>query len=403
MESLFDKYKELDEIFWRDYIHVGGGCEKGTNIPCEYITKETKKKHMGDGTINIAQLMTYLYFCEKNGEKKPISLFDCILTLNRLSESAKEFYEPVLKWDTECHDFFVRDDCDQDDVIWGSWKMLHGKNVDPCHSPFVSQDQIWNLSPILAKLGREYEGADLNKLIGLDEFNDKQVRSEAANLGFLMHNMVVQEGYKIINPYLSTLVHQSTYLPSFKLDIQQRRYEVWKKDPKPIKVKRGANNWYYSGATLDCKDAFYRMWSHSDQDTWSIRKPIYKATVFFLDRIYEPIYKRITGKDFKHNSYYCYAATSGIWYNSKFKERFVQRFLNSLTIWEEVGDCHIAQLFEPNIAPLVIDSKEDWKKCEDIMFDWLYWYSQKVKGNSVYSPLEALTLYEWYKYMSNLK
>ena len=140
-----------------------------------------------------------------------------------------------------------------------------------------------------------------------------------------------------------------------------------------------------------------------EQARKTLRKLLYKGIVFFLDRIYEPIYKRFTGHDFKHNSYYCYAATSGIWYNSKFKERFVSRFVKSLDEWSKGNDDKTIELFEPNIAPLVIDDKESWGKCEENLFDWLYWYTQKVEGNSVYSPLEALTLYEWYKYMYNSK
>ena len=97
------------------------------------------------------------------------------------------------------------------------------------------------------------------------------------------------------------------------------------------------------------------------------------------------------------------SAISGIWYNSKFKERFVSRFVKSLDEWSNGNDEKVIELFEPNIAPLVIDDKESWAKCEENLFDWLYWYTQKVEGNSVYSPLEALTLYEWYKYMYNSK
>ena len=398
MEILKDKYKELDEIFWRDYIHVGDCEEMGTNIPCECIYQDSKAKHMGDGTINLAQLMTYLYFCEKNGEKKPITLMDCVSTLYRLSGSAKKFYDSVLPWEEEEYtEFFLRDDCDQDDIAWGSWKMLQSKNVDPCHSPFISQDQVWNLSPILAKLGTEEDK------YSPQDGDAYYARFNAASYGQIINEGIMYNGYKVINPYLSDLIHVNTYLPSFKLSVPDRIDKVRRTNPKPIKVKRGANNWYYSGGTQDCADEFSLILGEVSEKRRTLRKFLYKGIVFFLDRIYEPIYKRFTGHDFKHNSYYCYAATSGIWYNSKFKERFVSRFVKSLDEWSKGNDDKTIELFEPNIAPLVIDDKESWGKCEENLFDWLYWYTQKVEGNSVYSPLEALTLYEWYKYMYNSK
>ena len=62
----------------------------------------------------------------------------------------------------------------------------------------------------------------------------------------------------------------------------------------------------------------------------------------------EPAYRLITGSDFKHNSYYCYAATSGIWYNRKYKKRFTDRFNRSLK------DTTV-EAFEANIAPIVLD------------------------------------------------
>lgn len=395
MESLEKKFEDLDKIFWRDYIHVGDAQEQGTNIPCECIHGYTKMKHMGDGTVNLAQLMTYLYFCEKNGEKRPITLLDCMDTLYRLSANAKKFYEPVLPWDQECSEFFLRDDCNQCDISWGSWKMLHGHNVDPCHSPFISQDQVWNLSPILAKIGKE-----VHEHTG--PFDDNYfARYFAASFGYSINAGIALNGYKVVNPYLSYLAHLNTYLPSFKLSVEDRRMKVRNKNPKPIKVKRGANNWYYSGGTQACMEEFDSMLRDKEQ-TFTLRKLLYKGLVFFLDRIYEPTYRLFTGRDFKHNSYYCYAATSGIWYNSKFKERFFQRFAESLEKWRQ-DDSNNVELFEPNIAPLVIDDIDDWYVIKYDLCDWLERYSPKTDGNVIYSPLEALTLYEWYKYMCNLK
>lgn len=184
----------------------------------------------------------------------------------------------------------------------GGW---YGEDEDPCYSMFVSQDQIWNLNPILKVLADE--GSILAKELGYD-----------------MNSYVSDNGYTIYNPYLSWINHYYHYCPTFnedKLKPWDRVEDRKNKFKMTDKVKRGANNWYYSGGTISCVDNFlgkeYRK---------NLRTFIYRGIVFFLDRIWHtPLFEKM-GVKMKYNAYYCYAATSGIWYDKGFKERLAKRF-----------------------------------------------------------------------------
>lgn len=78
----------------------------------------------------------------------------------------------------------------------GGW---YGEDEDPCYSMFVSQDQIWNLNPILKVLADE--GSILAKELGYD-----------------MNSYVSDNGYTIYNPYLSWINHYYHYCPTFNED-----------------------------------------------------------------------------------------------------------------------------------------------------------------------------------------
>lgn len=189
----------------------------------------------------------------------------------------------------------------------GGW---YGEDEDPCYSMFVSQDQIWNLNPILKVLADE--GSILAKELGYD-----------------MNSYVSDNGYTIYNPYLSWINHYYHYCPTFnedKLKPWDRVEDRKNKFKMTDKVKRGANNWYYSGGTISCVDSFlgkkYRK---------NLRTFIYRGIVFFLDRIWHTSLFDRMGVKMKYNAYYCYAATSGIWYDKGFKRRLAKRFNRSLS------------------------------------------------------------------------
>ena len=148
------------------------------------------------------------------------------------------------------------------------------------------------------------------------------------------------------------------------------------------KVKRGANNWYYSGGTISCVDSFlgkkYRK---------NLRTFIYRGIVFFLDRIWHtPLFERM-GVKMKYNAYYCYAATSGIWYDNGFKRRLAKRFNRSLSGGGE--------LFGANLACMVCDRKDiDW----EALRLWLEKYDDPTDNGMVNSPIQFMYLYLYYTF-----
>lgn len=338
-----EKVDKIEKFFFNNFIAIPTGDgfrDEGTCIPAQTIRikdNDINYIDIGDGTCNLANLMTLIWIKNKVGDKNnfqsPITIDHCLNTYYRLEETAFELFKDnwyVFQYGVE-PGFFIRDDI-SDFKIKSSFSMVatHA-NEDPCHSPFVSQDQVWNLNPILAQLAKEG--------------NEK-----ARDIGLNINNYIAKNGYTVYNPYLSKLMHFYTYCPTFneKKVKPWERFEDRIRHYKPtIKVKRGANNWYYSGGTKAAVKYFSNTSPTGGLKFNSLREFIYKGIVFTLDRIYEPIYRVFIGNDFKHNSYYCYAATSGIWYNSKFKKRFVNRFNRSI---KTIGK---GEPFEWNIAPVI--------------------------------------------------
>lgn len=342
--TIEEKFEKIEEFFWVNYFYllIDDGTvsnKSGSNIPYQSIIfnrDRTRYYDVGDGTINLANLWTLLWMKEKLGLTSPINLQHALEVYDRLVEAAY-INSGIENWYVEelgvVSGFFLRDDIPVHENIKSNLGMLQdGINEDPCHSPFVSQDQVWNMNPILAQLAKE--GNQRAKRIGLE-----------------INSYIQDNGYTIYNPYLSRFVHFHTYCPTFN----ENKVKVWERQQdrdnhyKPnIKVKRGANNWYYSGGTKAAVKFFSYISPTGGLHFNSLREIIYKGIVFILDRVYEPAYRLITGSDFKHNSYYCYAATSGIWYNRKYKEHFTDRFNSSLK------DTTV-EAFEANIAPIVLD------------------------------------------------
>lgn len=341
--TIEEKFKKIEEFFWNNFFYSINNDSNvhndyGSNIPYQSIVFANGNKSLcdvGDGTINLASLWTLLWMKEKLNIESPLNLNHALEVYDRLVEAAYT-NSGIDNWYAEelgiVDGFFLRDDILGDGNIKSNLRMLHIKELeDPCHSPFVSQDQVWNMNPILAQLAREG--------------NEK-----AERIGVEINKYIANNGYTIYNPYVSRLLHFYTYCPTFNenkvkaWERQQDRNDNYK--PK-IKVKRGANNWYYSGGTKSCLDWFINHPSTGGLKQRSLRELIYKGIIFILDRVYEPAYRLITGSDFKHNSYYCYAATSGIWYNGRYKERFKDRFNSSLK------DATV-EAFEANIAPIVL-------------------------------------------------
>lgn len=374
--TLKEKYEGWKDIFWDIFIMPSpGGDEKGTNIPLQEIYFDRGIGVVGDGTVNLAYLMTYLLLAESSGIDTPIGLDDCLNTLRRLERSAMELYKS-FPWIYEIFDgkpvngFFLRDDIPYDgwkglETINGAYGGWNGVLEDPCFSPFTSQDQVWNLSPVLMSVmlaGGHYE---------------------AKEIGFMMNKRIQEDGYKVTNPYLSWISHYHKYLPSMnenKVKPWERIEDRNKHFKNTEKVKRGANNWYYSGGTKAAVDAFSMRkcdYKHS------FRTFVHRGVTFFLDRIWFPIV-RILGGEAKENAIYCYAGTSGIWYGPYFSKRLAKRFNDSLN-----GE----ELFSPNVAVNVLTRElVDWEKVKA----WLERYPEPVKSGAVKSPIEFMYMYEWF-------
>lgn len=393
--TIEEKFEKIEEFFWVNYFYllIGDGTvsnKNGSNIPYQSVIFNKDGTHyydVGDGTINLANLWTLLWMKEKLSLTSPITLQHALEVYDRLVEAAY-LKDGIDNWYVDekwiVNGFFLRDDILGDNNIKSNLRMLYGPaNEDPCHSPFVSQDQVWNMNPILAKLASE--GNERAKRIGLE-----------------INSYIQDNGYTIYNPYLSRLVHFYTYLPTFnenKVKAWERQEDRDKHYKPTIKVKRGANNWYYSGGTKAAVRFFSIISPTGGLAFNSLREIIYKGIVFILDRVYEPAYHFITGSDFKHNSYYCYAATSGIWYNRKYKERFTDRFNRSLK------DTTV-EAFEANIAPIVLsDSAVDINNLNNYLDIRGKSYCDAIdsinSGNydtiQFPSPLNDLLLYYLYK------
>ena len=371
-----EKMARYEQMFWRDFINT----EKGTPGFCipvlrrDYNADSTPGSfNVGDGTINLALLVALLSVTGN----EPVGYADCLDTIERLGKKAYEYFN--LKFEfmdiPDYSDrFFVRDDYDYktQPVAWGSYKMLETlESEDPCHSPFTSQDQVWNLNPALSCIME----------------NDPSLRSRAMKIGEGINSYIADNGYKLFNPYVSYIRHFFNYLPS----MNEKKVAPWERQQDRTdhfkltdKVKRGANNWYYSGGTSACLQTFM-----NGKKTYKngLRTLLYKIEIAFLDRIYEPLYRLFTKNDFKHNSYYCYGACSGIWY-SNYKKRFLKQFESNIKK---------GKLFEPNLVPFVIsysDLSDKAKKSLKLYFDNL---PELVESGTVESPLESLVVWKWTK------
>lgn len=390
-----EKVDKIEEFFWTNYFYLLIGDDsvinkQGSNIPYQSIIFN-KGKHIlcdvGDGTINLAYLWTLLWLKEKLEETSPITLNNTLDVYFRLNNKAIEVFEDNW-YATQIieHGFFLRDDIPSGDNIKSNLGMIENSAFeDPCHSPFVSQDQVWNMNPILARLHEEGN-------------------IQAGIIGYNINRYIQKNGYTIYNPYLSRLVHFYKYLPTFNenkvkpWDRQTDREEHYK---PTIKVKRGANNWYYSGGTKAAVKFFSNTSPTGGLKFNSVREVIYKGIVFILDKVYEPVYRVFTSSDFKHNSYYCYAATSGIWYNKRFKRRFVNKLNKSIKTVRN------GEYFEWNIAPLIhgISADVDVDSLSYLLTNAIDEYVEVIDSidsttNNINVPSPIWILVSWYWYQA---
>lgn len=376
--TIEEKYLGWKEIFYKYFINKGDGYKPGTNIPLSSINFKDFLGCSADGTIYLAYYLQYAYTLLLIGEDDGTEVANALQTLKRLSDNCYNLfqkYSPEIFYKKE-PGFFLRDDITSQDAsnynlnsISTSYSRgIELKNEDPCESAFVSQDQCWNLLPILRYLMDE--GYPLAK-----------------ELGYNIFEYVVRNKHTIYNPYYSQLYHHIIYLPTFNEDKVKpwERIEDRKKHLKyKIKVKRGANNWYFS---YGFKKAF-NIFGGDSKTFWS--SLWYKPFIFLADHVWEPILK-LFGGEVKNTSYYSMGVGADAWYDfSNVNKRLINRFNRSL----------LDYLNEPFMWQLVFLTN----KVEDIdltpLRSYLINYPEPKLEGEVMNPIPYLVLYNWYKYYS---
>lgn len=367
MEGLWDKYNRIKEVFYRDFVYDSSYTEQASCIPLSSV--KNGAGWVGDGTINLAHYLQFIYTEMVLGSKTEDDVRNSILVLTRLADTTYDLFfnnNKGIYFKFE-KGFFLRDDIHSEDASkFGLTKISSGytngielKDEDPCFSPFTSQDQIWNLAPILAFLSEK----------GFEE---------AGQVGYDIFEYVIRNRHKIYNPYYSALLHHWTFLPDMDTDKVKPWDRVSDRNKNlkyKVKVKRGANNWYFSGGFRWAFKKFGGKCSTFWHCLW------YKPFIFLADRVYHPYVCKWFGIKVKNNSYYCLGSTNEkSWYGPKFRKRLVNKFNKSL----EGGE-----LFMPHLVFL--------HGCEDVDRSSLESYLKEWEWDEVNSPIEFLTLCNWYK------
>ena len=195
MESLWDKYNRIKEVFYRDFVYDSSYTEQASCIPLSSVKNGVG--WVGDGTINLAQYLQLVYTEMILGYKTKDDVRNAILVLTRLADTTYDLFfnnNKGIYFKFE-KGFFLRDDIHSEDASkFGLTKISSGytngielKDEDPCFSPFTSQDQIWNLAPILAFLSEK----------GFEE---------ARQVGYDIFEYVIRNRHKIYNPYYSSFL-----------------------------------------------------------------------------------------------------------------------------------------------------------------------------------------------------
>lgn len=374
--TIQEKYKEYRDIFFHYFINKGMGTESATNVPLSEVDFSKRYGAVGDGTIELAHYMLYLYSGLSSGEFKVSDLQDCVDTLSRLVKNAEAIgtagtnmfykYEPG---------FFTRDDIyswdakkfNLDTVNTSTTMGVERINEDPCHSMFVSQDQLWHLMVPMIKIGL----------------------LELANKGKDMLGYVVDNKHKIYNPYYSASEHDRTFLVPFKVSYYERTDYKNNRLKYGTKVLRGANNWYFSYG-------FKKAYNACGGSTGTFLSSLwYKPFIFMADRLWEPIAK-LFGIEVKNTSYYSMGTATGAWYWTKnsFEKRLVKRFNKSVKKALKEGKFSKEDLFMPHLVFLVSEKNTNKVDIENLK-KWLNNYPEPKLDGKMESPLEFLMLYNW--------
>lgn len=393
--NLEEKYEKWVEVYKKYFIHEGDPDISGNNIPLESVRFKDGKaivSNTGDGTINIAHYLTWRKHvnCNSPSVSGYLNIKDTLKSLKRLSLNAYKYFvlnfhdiNRVLPFKHE-KGFFLRDDIKTTDackfnsesIISSYTRGIELVNEDPCHSTYVSQDQIWNLLPILYTFSSLYF-----------DITFKQFACDILKY-------VIDGNHIIYNPYYSTIKHFWTYVPELngsKLPFNQRAVDRANTVKYDVKVKRGAYNWYFaygfrkayekiSGNKLNkFKNFLYGLW--------------YIPFTFLADRVYYPIMHKWVKR--KETSFYS-LGFCGCWYGFNYNHRLIKRFNKSLKEWDKDNT---KELFMPQLISLTDVKAKDINK--ELLQKWLESYPEPNLNGNIQSPIMFMILYEWDKYISD--
>lgn len=397
--TLKEKYKKYKEMFFSHFIKVDDYSKSGTNIPLQEVTfgESSNLGTVGDGTINMANYMTYLVSClyteddEFEIEEIKMKIQYCLESIKRLIErpynDAKRLYTNI---EFEKEDgFFVRDDFDGTtefeqniSLSFCSYNSVtFNEKEDPCHSAYVSQDQIWNLAPILSFLGNRSD------LVGT------YIAVLADTLLVDTLSYVIDHNHKIYDPYFSTVYWYKTYVPTFntnKVAPWNRKQDRDDHLKYKIKVKRGANNWYYAyGFRKTYDKVAVNKCNGFESLLYSF---IYFPIIFLSDRIWWPTLQKVFGKSRKDNSIYCLGVSGKVWYSGRkaFLKRLQKRFNDDIENY--VFTCFLESITQENF------SKLDLQKIDDYLNE--YEEIDSLTNRTIKSPLGFLLLYNFRQIVS---
>lgn len=385
MITVKNKFEKYCKLFYDNFIIIGDPSINGINIPLARITEGTG--YVEDGTINLAHYTQFLYnnYLLNHLDTDLNELNNCIETLKRLCTTCYKYFVntyPNINF-KYYKGFFLRDDiatCNDpfDIPVHSGFKDgIEYDNEDVCFSPFVSQDQIWNLLPILCKLHHNKEISILNSTILWDI------------LVYLVNN-----NYTLYNPYYSTIYHQWTYC-NLKVPYSDRIKDRDEHVKLNIKVKRGANSWYFAGGFANVFKSIGGVCNTFIPNLW------YKPFIWLADNIYHPHICKWFKLPVKNNSYYCLNIASG---NKKYYKKLVNKFNKSL----KDSITKNTELNEDYAWLIFLLPDEYLKQINDENLEAyleLYELNEEYESGNLYnckSPLFFMNLYVGYLRIKNL-
>ena len=147
-----EKYKAWENIFYKYFIYKSDdSSESGSNLPLASVNFDNLSGFSGDGIIDLSYYIQYVYTKYLlNGDNS--ELIYSIKVLSRLQRNCYKLFldkYPSVYFKEE-KGFLLRDDIEYLDAPKFHLESVDTSytrgeeliNEDPCHSMFISQDQI---------------------------------------------------------------------------------------------------------------------------------------------------------------------------------------------------------------------------------------------------------------------